>query len=101
MMIKHGVGSTEFSKMIKEIEKVTTKATNAICMHCGSAQGKILLDKPTTFKEKKDKGEHKLNPRDIREWLEKIPDEHLIFLGMDYASSRPEWTIMKVLPSLQ
>ena len=97
-MIKHGVGSTEFSKMIKEIEKVTTKATNAICMHCGSAQGKILLDKPTTFKEKKDKGEHKLNPRDIREWLEKIPDEHLIFLGMDYASSRPEWTIMKVLP---
>ena len=98
VMIKHGVGSTEFSKMIKEIEKVTTKATNAICMHCGSAQGKILLDKPTTFKEKKDKGEHKLNPRDIREWLEKIPDEHLIFLGMDYASSRPEWTIMKVLP---
>ena len=72
MMIKHGVGSTEFSKMIKEIEKVTTKATNAICMHCGSAQGKILLDKPTTFKEKKDKGEHKLNPRDIREWLEKF-----------------------------
>ena len=98
VMIKHGVGSTEFAKMIKEIEKVTTKATNAICMHCGSAQGKIILDKPTTFKEKKDKGEHKLNPRDIREWLEKIPDEHLIFLGMDYASSRPEWTIMKVLP---
>ena len=28
-MIEHGVGSTEFSKMIKEIEKVTTKATNA------------------------------------------------------------------------
>ena len=46
-------------------------------------QGKIILDKPTTFKEKKDKGEHKLNARDIREWLEKIPDEHLIFVGME------------------
>ncbi|GIS51225.1 MAG: hypothetical protein Ct9H90mP26_0120 [Methanobacteriota archaeon] len=68
-------------------------------MHCGAEQGKIILDKPTTFKEKKaDKGEHKLNARDIREWLEKIPDEHLIFLGMEKDVSRPEWTIMKVLP---
>ena len=68
-------------------------------MHCGSEQGKIMLDKPSTFKEKKaDKGEHKLNARDIREWLERIPDEHLIFLGMNKDSSRPEWIIMKVLP---
>ncbi|SVA60630.1 uncharacterized protein METZ01_LOCUS113484, partial [marine metagenome] len=41
---------------------------------------------------------HKLNARDIREWLERIPDEHLIFLGMNKDSSRPEWIIMKVLP---
>ena len=61
--------------------------------------GKIILDKPSTFKEKKEnKGEHKLNARDIREWLERIPDEHLIFLGMDKDAARPEWTIMKVLP---
>jgi len=96
---KHGVGSTEFKKIIKEIEKECSSAKRAICMHCGSEQGKILLDKPSTFKEKKaDKGEHKLNARDIREWLEKIPDQHLIFLGMDSNSSRPEWSIMKVLP---
>jgi len=98
-MQKHGVGSTEFKKIIKEIEKECSSAKRAICMHCGAEQGKILLDKPSTFKEKKaDKGEHKLNARDIREWLEKIPDEHLIFLGMDSDSSRPEWSIMKVLP---
>ena len=42
-----------------------------------------------------DKGEHKLNARDIREWLERIPDEDLIFIGMDYNASRPEWTIMR------
>lgn len=99
VMRKHGVGSTEFKKIIKEIEKECSSKKRAICMHCGSEQGKIMLDKPTTFKEKKaDKGEHKLNARDIREWLEKIPDQHLIFLGMDSASSRPEWSIMKVLP---
>ena len=99
VMRKHGVGSTEFKKIIKEIEKECSSAKRAICMHCGSEQGKILLDKPTTFKEKKaDKGEHKINARDIREWLEKIPDQHLLFLGMDSASSRPEWSIMKVLP---
>ena len=99
VMQKHGVGSTEFKKIIKEIEKECSSAKRAICMHCGAEQGKILLDKPSTFKEKKaDKGEHKLNARDIREWLEKIPDQHLIFLGMDSNSSRPEWSIMKVLP---
>ena len=99
IMIKHGVGSREFKTIIKEIEKECSSKKRTICMHCGSEQGKIILDKPSTFKEKKaDKGEHKLNARDIREWLERIPDEHLIFLGMDKDSSRPEWTIMKVLP---
>ena len=68
-------------------------------MHCGSEQGKIILDKPSTFKEKKEnKGEHKLNARDIREWLERIPDEHLLFIGMDKDSSRPEWTIIESTP---
>lgn len=96
---KHGVGSTEFSKIIKEVEKICSGVKRAVCMHCGAEQGKIVLDKPTTFKEKKqDKGEHKLNARDIREHLEGIPDEDLIFIGMDSHSSRPEWVIMRVLP---
>ena len=99
IILKHGVGGREFKKIIKDIENICAGPKRAICMHCGAEQGKIILDKPTTFKEKKaDKGEHKLNARDIREWLEKIPDEHLIFLGMEKDVSRPEWTIMKVLP---
>ncbi|MBT7413421.1 MAG: DNA-directed RNA polymerase subunit A' [Euryarchaeota archaeon] len=99
VMIKHGVGSREFNKTIKDIEKECSSAKRAICMHCGSEQGKIILDKPSTFKEKKaDKGEHKLNARDIREWLERIPDDHLIFIGMNKDVCRPEWTILKVLP---
>ena len=40
IILKHGVGSTEFSKIIKEIEKVTSGAKRKVCMHCGAAQGK-------------------------------------------------------------
>tara|TARA_B110000444_G_scaffold255385_1_gene289634 strand:- start:875 stop:4078 length:3204 start_codon:yes stop_codon:yes gene_type:complete len=104
IIIKHGVGSTEFSKIIKEVEKVTTGTRRGQCMHCQAMQGKIMLDKPTTFKEKiesqgagKGEVERKLNPRDVREWLSAIPSEHLIFIGMD-KTNRPEWVVLKVLP---
>jgi DNA-directed RNA polymerase beta' subunit len=97
VITKHGVGSTEFSKIIKEVEKVTSGTKRKVCMHCGSSQGKIILDKPTTFKEKHDNTERKLNPRDVREWLSSIPAEHLIFIGMD-KQNRPEWVVLKVLP---
>ena len=103
IIIKHGVGSTEFSKIIKEVEKKTSGAKRAICMHCGSQQGRIILDKPTTFKEsiQAQTGgkpvEKKHNARDIREWLESIPEEHLVFIGMDKVN-RPEWVVLRVLP---
>ncbi|NCF97591.1 MAG: DNA-directed RNA polymerase subunit A', partial [Euryarchaeota archaeon] len=103
LITKHGVGSTEFSKIIKDIEKKTSEAKRTICMHCKSQQGKIVLDKPTTFKENiaaqggGKPTERKLNARDIREWLQGIPQEHLIFLGM-HKENRPEWIILKVLP---
>ena len=103
LITKHGVGSTEFAKIIKEIEKKTSEAKRTICMHCKSQHGKIVLDKPTTFKENiaaqggGKPTERKLNARDIREWLQGIPQEHLIFLGM-HKENRPEWIILKVLP---
>ena len=53
-MVKHGVGSREFKKIIKDIEKECSSKKRTICMHCGSEQGKIILDKPSTFKEKKE-----------------------------------------------
>ena len=99
VITKHGVGSTEFSKIIKEVEKVTSGTKRKVCMHCGTSQGKIILDKPTTFKEKHENPatERKLNPRDVREWLSSIPADHLIFIGMD-KQNRPEWIVLKVLP---
>lgn len=103
VITKHGVGSTEFSKTIKDIEKECSSTKRKVCMHCGSTQGKVMLDKPHNFKEKMEAGasgkasEKKLNARDIREWLERVPSEHLVFIGMD-KRNRPEWVVLRVLP---
>ena len=71
-----------------------TAAKNKTCPHCGQEQEKITLDKPTTFR----KDTHKLTPKEIRDWLEKIPDDDLIPLGINYKDARPEWVILTVLP---
>ncbi len=105
IIANHGTGSHQYSSFIKEIEKVASSKNRSTCMHCGSLNGEIRLDKPTTFKERHSGGsafwgrerERKMNPRDVREWLAGIPDEHLIFIGMD-KKNRPEWTVLKMLP---
>ena len=103
LITKHGVGSTEFSKIIKEIEKKTSEAKRTICMHCKAQQGKIVLGQANNLQRKypcsggAKATERKLNARDIREWLQGIPQEHLVFLGM-HKENRPEWIILKVLP---
>ncbi|MCK5253936.1 MAG: DNA-directed RNA polymerase subunit A', partial [Thermoplasmata archaeon] len=65
-----------------------------VCPHCGEEQKKITLDKPTTFRE----DGHKLTPKEVRERLERIPDEHLAPLGLDRRAMRPEWTVLTALP---
>ncbi len=78
------------------ITKETAKdaASRTVCPHCGAVQLKITLDKPTTFREEG----HKLTPKEVRERLERIPDEDLPPLGMDPKSARPEWMILTSLP---
>ena len=82
---------------VKLLSKKTAKdaSLKGECPHCHEKQVKIKLDKPTTFRVVEDN--HKLTPQDIRERLEKIPDEDLITLGMDPATCRPEWMILTVL----
>ena len=81
---------------IKLFSKGTAKdASRDICPHCGAEQLKIKLDKPTTFREGPEN--HKLTPEDVRERLEKIPDEDLITLGMDPETCRPEWMVLTAL----
>lgn len=69
-------------------------AVSAICPHCGEEQEKVDLEKPTTFRI----GNHKLTPKEVREWLEGIPHGDLIPLGWDPRAARPESTILTVLP---
>ncbi|EQD46332.1 RNA polymerase Rpb1, domain protein 1 domain protein, partial [mine drainage metagenome] len=58
------------------------------------APEKVFLDKPTTFREE----QIKITPKEIRERLEKIPNEDLFLLGMNYEVARPEWMVLTVLP---
>ncbi len=78
--------------LFKQIIKEARKAPK--CPHCGREVGKIELDKPTTLRE----NGKKLTPSEIREWLEKIRDEDLPLLDINVKASRPEWTILTVLP---
>ncbi|BAB60349.1 DNA-directed RNA polymerase A' [Thermoplasma volcanium GSS1] len=67
-----------------------------VCPHCGAQQSKIILDKPTTFREE---GTNvKITPKEIRERLERIPDDDLVFFGFNPKTARPEWMILTVLP---
>ncbi len=60
------------------------------CPYCKEKRRNIRLEKPTTFYD----SEKRLWPVDVRERLEKIPDEDLSVLGIDSNIVRPEWMIM-------
>ncbi len=68
------------------------------CPHCGAHQYPIEHAKPTTFHEMAEAGAARLNPSQIRERLERIPDDDLRLLGMEPTAARPEWMILQVLP---
>ncbi|MBN2067311.1 MAG: DNA-directed RNA polymerase subunit A' [Candidatus Diapherotrites archaeon] len=64
------------------------------CPHCNGAKAKVLLDKPTNFFYNKER----IYPTQIREWIEKIPENELVFFGYKAEMVKPEWFILKVLP---
>ena len=78
--------------LLKQVIKDCVKAEK--CTRCGREVGKIELDKPTSLRE----NGKKLTPSEVREWLEKIPDEALPLLDINKKTARPEWMILTVLP---
>ncbi|HEV2448868.1 MAG TPA: DNA-directed RNA polymerase subunit A' [Thermoplasmata archaeon] len=64
------------------------------CPFCHEVQQRILLDKPTTFRE----NGHKITPKEVRARLERIPDDDLRTLGLNPKAGRPEWMVLTVLP---
>ncbi len=90
-----GSDAIDLREFAKETAKAAAeKATKEVCPHCGVEQLKITLDKPTTFRE----DGHKLTPKEVRERLERIPDNDLIPLGIDPNACRPEWMVLTALP---
>lgn len=86
-----GGGQLEVRLVTKETAKDASK--RQICPHCATEQSKITLDKPTTFRE----DGHKLTPKEVRERLERIPDEDLGPLGIAPGIARPEWMVLTAL----
>ena len=76
----------------KEVISQASKVTE--CPHCGEKQLRIKLEKPTTFREEK----NRLTPSDVRERLERITDSDAMLLGINPEVARPEWMVLTVLP---
>jgi DNA-directed RNA polymerase subunit A' len=89
---KYAVEGRDNTYLLKIIVKECVKIDK--CPHCGREVGKIELDKPTSLRE----NGKKLTPSEIREWLEKIPDEDLPLLDINKQTARPEWMVLTVLP---
>ncbi|MCG2871035.1 MAG: DNA-directed RNA polymerase subunit A' [Sulfolobales archaeon] len=83
-------------RLIDHVKK--TAAKQEVCPHCCAKQYKIKIEKPYTFYEERKEGLVKLLPTEIRERLEKIPNEDAELLGFDPQYSRPEWAVLTVLP---
>ena len=86
---------------IGDIVKLVFKeaAKKDVCMYCDELQQRIKYDKPTTYIEiDEEKRERRLMPTDVRERLERIPDEDIALFGMDAKNARPEWMVLTVLP---
>ena len=80
-------------KKIKEI--IANLKTVNKCPHgnCKAKQGKISLEKPTTYLE----DDKRLSPIEIRSRLEKIPDGDAELFGLKVPHIRPEWMVMTLL----
>jgi DNA-directed RNA polymerase subunit A' len=84
LIIKEGDVRGPAMKKLKTVKK---------CPHCGTAQRKIKLERPTFFYIEG----NRIRPDEIKDWLSKITNDDLELLGMDATATRPEWLILNVL----
>ncbi|MBT3262639.1 DNA-directed RNA polymerase subunit A' [Candidatus Woesearchaeota archaeon] len=85
----------DYDRVRKLSKEVLTKSRLIKkCPHCKAKQDAVKIEKPTTYNQ----GEHRVNPIQVRERLEKISNEDTILLGFNPKTSRPEWMVMSILP---
>ncbi|HIK00755.1 TPA: DNA-directed RNA polymerase subunit A' [archaeon] len=85
-------GEIEFENIVKDAIKEARKAK--ACPNCKTKVEKIKFEKPTTFTE----DNQRIMPTEIRERMEKIPDDDIIIFGLNPEDSRPEWMVLTLLP---
>lgn len=76
------------------IKEIYTVARRDKCPHCEEEQEDVKIDKPVSIVE----GNYKLTPSEVRERLEKIPEEDHMLLGINPKVAKPEWMVLTVLP---
>ena len=76
------------------VKEVYTTARRDKCPDCETEQEDVKIDKPVSIVE----GNYKLTPSEVRERLEKIPEEDYMYLGINSKVARPEWMVLTVLP---
>lgn len=82
------LGEEEIRELLFKKLKASKK-----CPHCGTAQRKIKLERPTFFYIEG----NKMKPDEIHDWLAKISDDDVRSLGMDPEAARPEWLVLTAL----
>jgi DNA-directed RNA polymerase subunit A' len=78
-------------KMVREI--LSGIKTISKCPHCKAKQGKIVLDKPTTYFE----DDKRITPIEVRARLEKITDNDVELFGLNPDVIRPEWLVLTLM----
>ena len=102
--------------LVKEVYKICKdKKTKEVCPHCGAEQEDIKIVKPIDIIEVRkqydefgelitdDNGvpiteDYDLTASEVREKLQRIPDEDAYVLGVNPEVARPEWMVLTVLP---
>jgi DNA-directed RNA polymerase subunit A' len=79
-------------RYVKDV--ISSMKTINKCPYCKARQGKVELDKPTTFLE----NERRVNPIEIRMRLEKVTDSDIEIFGLNPSTVRPEWFVLTILP---
>ncbi len=81
-------------RLARKYDLAKLAASKKVCPHCQAKKQVVRVNKPYTFYE----GKKKLTPIDVREWLERIPDEDLMLVGFNPLAGRPEWMVLTLVP---
>ncbi|MFH0869042.1 MAG: DNA-directed RNA polymerase subunit A' [archaeon] len=89
------MGAQGNSEALHDVVKrlTTTLKKTKKCPHCKEKISEMKFEKPSTFHC----DDKRLWPTEIRERLEKIPDEDLKILAIDASNVRPEYIVLTML----